>query len=336
MQELSLTRPRTSTAHIFACGFLAACAAATLLIGSFPLTASIVTIFLFAGPHNVMEFRYFLARMPRHWGRSKAYYITGIVGVLLLTASYLAIFFASDKWLWTAEGWTGIVASWNTLLLVWIGVLLYLRGRQRPRSDWSWSFAVVFLLAALVWAVPAYWSLALVYLHPLVALWFLDRQIRRTKPDWLRAYRACLMSIPVFLAIIWLARWGGPDAVGDSPLFIRISEHAGSSVVSGISSQVLIASHVFLESIHYAVWLLIIPLVDRRAVPWRLSEIPLLAGPSRPIVRSATLGVGVAAVLVVLILWAGFAVDYATARDIYFAFAIGHVVAEVPFLIKML
>jgi len=29
-------------------------------------------------------------------------------------------------------------------------------------------------------------------------------------------------------------------------------------------------------------------------------------------------------------------VDYATTRDIYFAFAIAHVMAEFPFLIKML
>ena len=36
------------------------------------------------------------------------------------------------------------------------------------------------------------------------------------------------------------------------------------------------------------------------------------------------------------LLWFGFAVDYTTTRDIYFAFAIGHVLAEFPFLIKML
>ena len=33
-------------------------------------------------------------------------------------------------------------------------------------------------------------------------------------------------------------------------------------------------------------------------------------------------------------LWFGFAADYTTTRDIYFAFAIGHVLAEVPFLVK--
>jgi NADH-quinone oxidoreductase subunit I len=32
----------------------------------------------------------------------------------------------------------------------------------------------------------------------------------------------------------------------------------------------------------------------------------------------------------------GFAIDYTTTRDVYFAFAIAHVLAEFPFLIKML
>ena len=35
-------------------------------------------------------------------------------------------------------------------------------------------------------------------------------------------------------------------------------------------------------------------------------------------------------------LWIGFSIDYTTTRDIYFAFAIAHVMAEFPFLVKML
>jgi hypothetical protein len=35
-------------------------------------------------------------------------------------------------------------------------------------------------------------------------------------------------------------------------------------------------------------------------------------------------------------LWAGFSADYVVTRDIYFAFAIAHVLAEFPFLVKML
>ena len=41
---------------------------AATLAGAVPLGFSIVTVFLFAGPHNWIEFRYFLSRMPAHWG----------------------------------------------------------------------------------------------------------------------------------------------------------------------------------------------------------------------------------------------------------------------------
>ena len=39
---------------------------------------------------------------------------------------------------------------------------------------------------------------------------------------------------------------------------------------------------------------------------------------------------------VVVLLWFGFTTDYATTRDIYFTVAIAHVLAEAPFLLKML
>jgi hypothetical protein len=42
------------------------------------------------------------------------------------------------------------------------------------------------------------------------------------------------------------------------------------------------------------------------------------------------------AAALVLAVWFGFSVDYATTRDIYFTVAIAHVLAEAPFLLKML
>jgi len=45
------------------CGLLLACAS-FFLAGWAPLSFSIVTVFLFAGPHNWLEFRYLLTRMP--------------------------------------------------------------------------------------------------------------------------------------------------------------------------------------------------------------------------------------------------------------------------------
>ena len=46
------------------------CAAMSALFASWaPLTLSIVTVFLFAGPHKWFELRYFLMRMPVRLGR---------------------------------------------------------------------------------------------------------------------------------------------------------------------------------------------------------------------------------------------------------------------------
>jgi hypothetical protein len=321
MQEVR-TRPFSLTsAQVFFGAFVLACAVAAALIGSFPLQLSIITI------------RYFAARMPVRWGRSRLFYSVGIGGVVVLAAAYLTLYFASGNWLWSLETWQTYAAVWNTALIIWVGVLFYIRGKQR-RKDWTLAIAVAFLIAALAWVIPLYWSLALVYLHPFIALWFLERQIRRTKSEWLRAYHYCLASIPFFLMILWSLLSSQPNLSQETSLFWRINQHAGSEILPGISSHVLVATHVFLESIHYFVWLLIIPLVDNRAIPWRLNDVPMFANAGGiPKIFAVFL---VISVVIVFVLWLGFTLDYTTTRDIYFAFAIGHVLAEFPFLVKML
>ena len=334
MQNIATARFELKGAHVLFLAFVSSCAVAAALIGSFPLAASIVTIFLFAGVHNFMEARYFAARLPLRWGRSKLFYSVGIGGVVVLAAAYLTLYFASGNWLWSNESWLSLTATWNTAFVLWLGLLFFLRGKQRPKSDWAWAFPAAFLLAALAWLVPQYWSLSLVYMHPFIAMWFLERQIRRTRPEWLRAYHWCLASIPVFLVVIWATLSGKPDLSEESNLFWRITQHAGSQILPGISSHLLVAIHVFLESIHYFVWILLIPLVDRKAIPWRLNNIPVFA--KRGGFPRLVVAIIILSVVVIVGLWFGFAVDYTTTRDVYFAFAIAHVLAEFPFLIKML
>jgi hypothetical protein len=305
-----------------------------ILIGSNPLQLSIITIFLFAGVHNFMEFRYFAARMPVRWGRSKLFYTVGIIGVLILTFAYLSIFFAFHNWLWSFETGTFLLGFWNTGLILWVAWLVYLRGRQRPKSDWSWAFAAGFALSAIAWLVPNYFALSLVYLHPFIALWFFDRQLRRSKPDWQKSYRLFLALIPVILALMYLLFANAPHLPEQNALEARIAQHAGSGILPMLSSHFLVAAHVFLETIHYSIWILFIPLIDRRAIPWRLSEIPLIINKNGyPKLILTALFISF---ILVLVLWFGFSFDYATTRDVYFAFAIAHVLAEFPFLIKML
>jgi hypothetical protein len=334
MQEIQKAKFETSSAQVFALAFLAFCAFAAALIGSFPLQLSVITIFLFAGVHNLMEFRYFAARMPARWGKSKTFYGVGIGGVIVLASAYLSIYFLYENWLWSLTNVQMIVAVWNTFFVLWLGLLFYLRGRQKPKTDWTPAFAGAFFLAALAWLVPNYWSLTLVYLHPFIALWFVERQIRRTKKEWLGAYHFCLATIPVFLIVLWLALANQTNLPENTALFWRISQHAGSEILPNVSSHLLVAAHVFLETIHYAAWILLMPMVDKRAVPWKLKEIPLMANKHGfPKLVTAVLLIGAA---LVFALWLGFSIDYTTTRDVYFAAAIAHVLAEFPFLIKML
>lgn len=97
MQEIRTNRFEITSAHFLAAGFLVSCAIAATVIGIFPLEMSIATIFLFAGAHNLMEFRYFAARMPLRWGRSRLFYLVGIGGVIVLASSYLTLYFASGN-----------------------------------------------------------------------------------------------------------------------------------------------------------------------------------------------------------------------------------------------
>jgi hypothetical protein len=310
---------------------------AAALAGWAPLGFSIVTVFLFAGPHNWVEFRYFLSKMPARWGPMRAFFLTAIGGVVALTAAFLAMPVLGRRWAWDDQAWSNASAAWNSLLVLWVAGLVRLHFRtRRPGSgggaaaDWAWP--VAFGLVALAWWRPQAWDLALVYLHPLVALWFLDREIKRRRAHWRRAYHACLLAIPVLLAVMWFRLADAPPLSGQDMLSMRITQHAGAGVLRNVSAHALVSTHTFLEMLHYGVWLVAIPLIGLRAAPWRLQSAPL-ARRSRAW-RSAVITVIAAGALVVVALWACFLADYPLTRDVYFAVAIAHVLAEAPFLLR--
>lgn len=78
-------------AATFAAAMLALVAAAAVLAGWFPLGFSIAIVFLFAGPHNWLEARYFMTRMPARWGRLRGFFTLGIAGVVGLTVGMVAL-----------------------------------------------------------------------------------------------------------------------------------------------------------------------------------------------------------------------------------------------------
>jgi hypothetical protein len=308
--------------------------AAAVLAGWVPVRFSIVTVFLFAGPHNWLEFRYFLTRMPARWGRLRGFFLLAFAGIFGLTGGYAALVYLFQTQHLSEEAWDILFPCWGTLLLFWIATLTHLRSRQNPRREWGLVWPAAFGLVALAWLFPWWCGVGLVYLHPLMAFWLLDRELKRSRPQWRPAFHACLACLPVFLGVLWWKLAGAPSLPDADELSQAVTRHAGADVLQGVSTHLLVATHTFLEMLHYAVWVVAVPLIGLRAAPWKLDAVPLARrSPAWRIGLYAFLGLGLAAVV---ILWGGFVADYTTTRNVYFTIALAHVLAEVPFLLRAL
>jgi hypothetical protein len=330
-------KPRSQTsvsAGVFAAIIICSTMVSAAVASWLPLQVSIVTVFLFAGPHNWFEARYFLMRLPARFGRSRNFFLVAFAGIGLLTFAYVslpALYYAN---LWSGANWPNAMAAWNTLMILWISTLVLMRGRQKANRDWFWVLPIAFLLCSLNWLSPEMFSLAIVYVHPLVALWFLDRHLRRTKPEWLRTYRRCLMFLPLLLALMLWQLSRTTPLVDDNGLFWRITQHAGAELLPNVSSHMLVSTHVFLELLHYGVWIFALPLIGATGAIWSVKAIPVAKhSHGFPKLVAAFLICGL---LAVLLLWFGFSANYSLTRDIYFTVAMAHVLAEAPFLLRMI
>lgn len=344
MQEVARLNPSTlastTRAHADSRVFVFVLVLCTLLSAAFaswlPLQVSIVTVFLFAGPHNWFELRYFLMRMPVRFGQSRRFFLTAFVGLFVLVATYVSLPLMYRGASWSNQAWLTVLAVWNSLLLSWLGLLVWLRSKQKINVNWWWTLPITLALASFNWLSPELFSLALVYLHPLIAFWFLDRHLQRVRPPWVSVYRLSLLLVPVLIGVMiwWLPAM--PSLQGDNGLFWRITQHSGAELLPGVSSHLLVSVHLFLEMLHYAVWIVALPILGRKLNDrlWKLRAVPLARHPRGfPRLVALVLSLGV---VFVLLLWVGFSIDYSTTRDIYFTLAIAHVMAEAPFLLRML
>ncbi len=165
---------------------------------------------------------------------------------------------------------------WNTALVGWIWTLARLRSSQNPRRALGRAWPQPpWRSIGLAWLKPLAWDLGLVYLHPLVALCFLDRELAIHRLAWQRTYRRLLVALPLALAGLWWHLADAPPLPGGDALTARITAHAGAEILSGVSNHLLVATHTFLEMLHYGVWLVAIPLVSLRTLPWRIAGVPL-------------------------------------------------------------
>lgn len=318
---------------LLAVAFITLALAAAALAGLIPLAFSIATVFLFAGPHNWLEARYILGRLPARVGKLRGFFLASAAGIVGLTAGYALLPELVEHL--PDPAWIGpLYAAWNSVFVFWIAALVWMRSRTNPRFDGGWVGPVALLIASGVWLSPLTLNIVLVYVHPLIALVLLDRELKRSRPAWRPAYHRALLVMPLLLAALWWRLGDAPPLEGSDPLTLAITHHAGAGFIDGVSTHFLVAAHTFLEMVHYGVWVVLIPLVGLRSWPWQLNTIPAAR-------RNPGWARGVAIILtgglfVVAILWTCFLLDYGTTRHIYFTVAMLHVLAEVPFLLRMI
>ncbi len=313
-------------------------AVALLLTAAAPVAMSIGIVFLFAGPHNYVEARYFLTRLPARPGRLRTFFVVSAVGVVGLTIAF-PLLTRLPQWMqWPPQCVVWVIGIWNTTLILWCTTLVWQRSLQPPRKNWDYALPIGLALAGFAWLQPVLLPLLLVFLHPLMGLWVLDREISKSCPAWQAVYRRCLVCVPCMLVILWTI---GPGTKADSELFeisysvrTQISSHAGATVLSMLNPNKLIATHAFLELLHYGVWLLAVPAASGRVFRDGFRGIPLMKRSA--LSRNAINLLLVAAAAVVFTLWVCFTADYSTTRDVYFTVAMLHVLAEVPFLLRLL
>ena len=286
------------------------------LIGNYPVLVATLSVAFLAGPHNYMEARYLLSRLPGRAGKLRPYFVWSAYGVALLGVfSLLLPFFGSGLSL----------RCWNAALIAWVAGLAVLRRREHPRRAWPWVEPLGLFVCGLMWAQPQAFTLFLVLGHPLLSLVILGRELHAFRRPERRYYPQLLAAVPVGLMVllVWLFSGGmtGPSEIR-------------SFFLASPGSPLFLAIHTYLELIHYIVWIGLLPLLAQLTQRGNLKVYPILKK-SAGRLRAARLFLVLGAVLACL-LWWGFTQDFELTRDLYFRVAIFHVLVEFPFLMRLL
>lgn len=323
--------------HLFAVAIVAAAFCFAGLAGYTPVWFTLITVCVFGGPHNYCEFRYFLSRLPSRFGPLRAFFTTAFAGAIILCLLEIGLTRLYVRNAVSTSAARMALLSWNELLILWMFALSILRYRSRFNSVGSLvtehSPYLAVATAANILSAPGF-SLALTYLHPLLGLWVLERELRRTRKSWVKSYHWCLLSIPIALtALICIMSQSSGDRPSDHLVGALNGNIVGSQLFPNASSSMLLAIFGFLQMVHYGVWVIAIPLANQSWKRWRIDRLPVLT--SKPAFRPIVVAVCILGVLAILYFWCGYIVDYDHVNEIYITLATLHAVAEVPFMFWM-
>jgi hypothetical protein len=308
-------RPRAITLLVLG----AVGASLAVAVGS-PIATSVIGLILFGILHNLLEIRYVAGRFSGVLGRPfldlLVALITGIVVCRLLV------------------GVVGRPAQLAEILLGY-GVLAAaawhgLEGRRRVTA-----LAVVGTASVVSLTFPAYHFVVLTHLHNVVPLFFLWEWSRRiVSRRGRQAFRAVqLVWVVAVPAVILLGLIDGSlsadpgivrSVVGDGQTVVASSAPPGAAAT--VVGMRLLTVFAFMQTMHYVVWVALMPRVAPDASAAFEARVPWVTGP-----RLWAMGFMAAAVFAVL-----FGVDFVQGKALYAALASYHAYLELPVLLAML
>jgi hypothetical protein len=309
--------PRSRAITLLVLGAVGASLA--VAVGS-PIATSVIGLILFGILHNLLEIRYVAGRFSGVLGRPfldlLVALITGIVVCRLLV------------------GVVGRPAQLAEILLGY-GVLAAaawhgLEGRRRVTA-----LAVVGTASVVSLTFPAYHFVVLTHLHNVVPLFFLWEWSRRiVSRRGRQAFRAVqLVWVVAVPAVILLGLIDGSlsadpgivrSVVGDGQTVVASSAPPGAAAT--VVGMRLLTVFAFMQTMHYVVWVALMPRVAPDASAAFEARVPWVTGP-----RLWAMGFMAAAVFAVL-----FGVDFVQGKALYAALASYHAYLELPVLLAML
>jgi hypothetical protein len=300
---------------------LAGLAGLALLATAAPLWTYAVTLALFGLPHVAVELRYVDQRFGGRLDRALALALGGgLLGIVLLrTAGVVGI------------GSAGSRAAIEFALGAWL--IAALLPRLLVRGPWP-ALVGVLLLASALWlaaAAPLAALVAFAVLHNLTPVGFLAERLRG--PARRRALAWCALAfglVPIAIATGWLpallgdlgleASLAGPPGIGE------LDEHLGVFVPAAWRGRDfafdLFAAAALLQCLHYVVVIGVLPRLGGTVE----GSPPRCRWPAPRVFAGLVAGSA-------LLLCAGYAADFGSARAVYGIVAAIHAWIEVPVLL---
>ena len=320
----TLTAPRAAPARPAATGTAPTVWLVLATIGALglalrlPVATTVLGLALFGVLHNVLELRYVLGRFSS-----------------LLTGPFLTLVLALITGVLVCRllpGGAVTRAAEIVLCYVLLGVACARTWRSRVPLL-ALSLAVLALAAATSLAFPGYHFVVLTHLHNVVPLFFLWEWSRAVRSPGARtAFRAStvvwVFGVPALLLAGAFDRWleSSPGAVAG----FGVSRLAGAVtpptwLTTDLAVRFL-AVFAFMQTMHYVVWVGLLPRFAPDAAARFSARVPALGGR-----RVWLLGLAGALAFGVL-----FALDYASGKTLYAAVASYHAYLEFPVLLALI